>query len=188
MQAAGASGERLVVRRSIMKYVALVFMGACLLVTSLFAIFAPLPYAENEMLMRVGMGYLGLPCALAFIAFNGYQLIWRRNAIVIDDRGITDLTNSMASGFTSWEEISEVYLLRLKSDDYLCAEPVDRVAWMARLSDRQRKLAQANLDIGFSPIRIQFKSVTDRVSSKEGVSFVKKIRPKVVSHIRKPKY
>ena len=179
---------RLEIRNSIARHLILIFMGACLFVAAALAAFAPLPYADNELVMRVGMGYLGLPLSVALVAFNLRKVISRRCALLIDEAGITDHTTALSSGFTAWEDISEVFLLRLKGDDYLCAVPVDYEAWLAGKSAAQRKLAEANVDAGFAPIRIQFKKVTDRVSSKEGVAFVKRLRPKIVTHVRKPKY
>lgn len=182
------SDDALEIRNPIVMHVILIFMGVCLLAAAALAAFAPLPYAENPLVMRMGMGYCGLPVALGLIVLNIRKLVYRRNAIRIDREGITDNTTALSSGFTPWSEISEVFLLRLKSDDYLCALPADYDAWYANLSKRQQKLAQANLDAGFAPIRIQFRKVSDRVTSKEGVSFVKKIMPKKVTRIRKPRY
>lgn len=182
------SDDVLEVRNPIVLHILIIFMGVCLLVAALLAAFAPLPYAENPMVMRIGMGYCGIPVALGLIYMNVRKLVHRRNAIRIDAEGITDNTSALSSGFTPWDDISEVFLLRLKNDDYLCAIPSDFDTWYAKLSKRQQKLAQANLDAGFAPIRIQFKKVTDRVSSKDGVAFVKKLMPKKVTRIRKPRY
>lgn len=182
------SDDVLEIRNPVMMHLILTFMGSCLLLAALLAAFAPLPYAENPIIMRIGMGYCGIPVSIGLIYMNVRKLIKRRNAIRIDLEGITDNTTALSSGFTPWDQISEVFLLRLKSDDYLCAIPADYDAWYANLSKRQRRLAQANLDAGFAPIRIQFKKVSDRVSSREGVAFVKKLKPKKVTRIRKPRY
>lgn len=182
------SDDVLEIRYPIVMHIILTFMGTCLLVAALLAAFAPLPYAENPMLMRIGMGYCGIPASVVLIYMNVRKLINRRNAIRIDQEGITDNTTALSSGFTPWDDISEVFLLRLKSDDYLCAVPVDYDSWYSKLSQRQKRLAQANLDAGFAPIRIQFKKVSDHVTSKDGVSFVKKIKPKKVTRVRKPRY
>lgn len=182
------SDSVLEIRNPIVLHLILIFMGVCLFVAALLAAFAPLPYAENPLVMRVGMGYLGLPASVILIGMNVHKLVNRRNAIRIDEDGITDNTTALSSGFTPWDQISEVFLLRLKSDDYLCAVPADYDSWFANLSKRQQRLAQANLDAGFAPIRIQFKKVSDRVTSKEGVAFVKKLKPKKVTRIRKPRY
>ncbi len=188
MTCTSKSKKSLVVKRNAMKYIALIFMGVCLFTAALFCTFAPLPYADNELLMRIGMGYLGLPAAVVIIAFNIYEFVVKRKAIILDEHGITDYTNSMSSGFTSWDQISNVYLLKLKSGDYLCADPVNLDAWLGALSKKRVRLAQANMDLGFSPIRIQFSSVTDAITAKEGVDFVKTLQRKKVSHTRKPRY
>lgn len=182
------SEDVLEIRNPIIMHLILTFMGGCLLAAALLAAFAPIPYAENPMIMRVGMGYCGIPISLGLIYFNVRKLISRRCAIRIDRTGLTDNTTALSSGYTPWDEISEVFLLRLKNDDYLCALPVDYDTWYAKLSKRQQWLAQANVDAGFAPIRIQFRKVSDRVTSKEGVSFVKKLLPKKVTRVRKPRY
>lgn len=179
---------RLEVRYGIALPLILVFCGLCLLLSAALAAFAPIPYAENPLLTRVVMGYCGLPISIALIAFNLRKVISRRWAILIDERGITDFSSALSSGFTPWDEIEEVYLLRLKNDDFLCAEPIDYDSWFAKLSSRQQRLATANKDAGFAPIRIQFRKVSDHVTSKEGVAFCKKIAPKKVGRVRKPRY
>lgn len=180
--------EKLEVRYGIVRHLILIFCGVCLVVAAACAAFAPLPYADNELLMRVGMGYIGLPVSIALVAFNVYKIWKRRTAILIDEHGITDYSSALSSGFTPWDEIKEVYLLRLKSDDFLCAVPEDYDAWLGSLSKRRQRLATANVDAGFAPIRIQFRKVNEHVTAKQGVSFCKKIRPKKVSHVRKPRY
>lgn len=182
------ANDVLEIRNPIIFHAILVFMGLCLAAAASLAIFAPLPYAENPLVMRIGMGYCGLPISLALIYMNARKILFRRNAVRIDLDGITDNSTALSSGFTAWDDIAEVFLLRLKNDDYLCALPVDYDAWYQRLSKRQQKLAQANLDAGFAPIRIQFRKVSTRVTSKEGVSFVKKLFPKKVTRVRKPRY
>lgn len=182
------SNDVLEIRNPIVLHIILIFYGLCLLVAALLAAFAPLPYAENPMFMRIGMGYCGIPFSIALIYLNIHKIIHRRNAIRIDKNGITDNTTSLSSGFTSWDNIAEVFLLRLKSDDYLCAIPADYDSWYEHLSKRQQRLAKANLDAGFAPIRIQFKKVGNSVSSKDGVAFVKKLKPKKVTRVRKPRY
>ena len=112
----------------------------------------------------------------------------RRNAIVIDESGITDNTDSMGSGFTPWEQISEVFLLRLKDDTYLCAVPTDYDSWASTRNRRQARLAQANKDMGFAPIRIQFKKASDKYTAQDGLAAVRRFAPEKISRIRKPKY
>lgn len=186
--AAVISPQRLAINNNIVRHLFMTLCGVCLLAAALLAAFAPLPYADNELLLRIGVGYLGVPVALGIIYMNLNRILNRREAILIDERGITDRSNAMASGFTPWDQIAEVYLLRLKSDDFLCAEPLDYQAWYSGLSKTQKRLADANRDAGFAPIRIQFKKVSDTVTSKDGLKCVKSIVPKKVTHVRKPRY
>ena len=106
----------------------------------------------------------------------------------IDESGITDNTDSMGSGFTPWEQISEVFLLRLKDDTYLCAVPTDYDSWASTRNRRQARLAQANKDMGFAPIRIQFKKANDKYTAQDGLAAVRRFAPEKISRIRKPKY
>lgn len=182
------NSDRLDVRFNIVLHLILIFCGACMLCAAVLAAFAPIPYAENPLLVRIGMGYCGIPASLALIGINLRKVLFRRSAVRIDEDGITDHTSAFSSGFTSWDDLREVYLLRLKNDDFLCAEPLDYDAWFAKLTKQQQRLASANRDLGFAPIRIQFRKVSDHVSSKDGVSFCKRIKPKKVGAVRKPRY
>lgn len=181
-------GEPLVIRAKVVLPAIYLFMGLCLLVAALLALTQPLPHADNPLFLRVTLGELGLPCSVWLIVSNVRKIHLKRNAIVIDERGITDNTGSMAPGFTPWEEIADVHLLKLKDDTYLCAVPADYDAWSARLRRGQRRLAQANLDAGFAPIRIQFKKATERSGAADGLAAVRRFHPEKVSRVRKPKY
>lgn len=178
----------LVVRAKIMLPAIYMFMGLCLLVAAVLALTQPLPHADNPMFLRVTLGGLGLPCSIWLIVSNIRKIYLKRNAIVIDERGIADNTGSMAPGLIPWDEIADVHLLKLKDNTYLCAAPVDYDAWAAHLRRGQRRLAQANLDAGFAPIRIQFKKATERYTAADGLVAVKRFHPEKVSKVRKPKY
>lgn len=176
------------VNNDVVIHLLLIFMGVCILVAAFLAATQDLPFAPNPILMRYTTGYLGIPFAILFIAYNVHRIVNRHNAILIDENGVTDHTTSFSAGFIAWDDIKEVYLLRLHDDDYMCVVPADFDTWYATLNKRQQRLAKANMDAGFAPIRIQFKKVTEKVKSKEGVAFCKKIQPKKVSRVRKPKY
>lgn len=182
------SGEALVIRAKIMLPAIYLFMGVCLFAAGMLALTQPLPHADNPMFLRVTLGGLGVPFSVWLIASNARKIYLKRNAIVIDEHGITDNTGSMAPGFVAWDEIEDVHLLKLKDDTYLCATPTDYVSWSARLRRGQRRLAQANLDAGFAPIRIQFKKATERYTAADGLAAVRRFHPEKVSKVRKPKY
>lgn len=175
------------VNNDVIIHLLLIFMGICILTAAILAATQELPYAPNPALMKYTTGYLGVPFAILFIAYNIHRIVNRHNAILIDESGITDHTTSFSAGFIAWDDIKEVYLLRLHDDDYMCVVPANFDTWYASLNKRQQRLAKANMDAGFAPIRIQFKKVTEKVKSKEGVAFCKKIQPKKVTHVRKPK-
>ncbi len=181
-------GEKLAINANVVLLASYLFMGACLLLGAILVLTQPLPYAENLLIMKVGMGWVMLPVSAFIIGSNIVKITRRRNAIVIDEKGITDNTDSMGSGFTPWDQIADVHLLKLKDDTFLCAVPVDFDEWVKTRNRRQARLAQANMDMGFAPIRIQFKKASDRVNAQDGLAAVKRFHPEKVSRIRKPKY
>ena len=63
-----------------------------------------------------------------------------------------------------------MFLLRLKDDTYLCAVPTDYDSWASTRNHRQARLAQANKDMGFAPIRIQFKKANDKYTAQDGLA------------------
>ena len=196
--------ERLSITANVVLLGSYLFMGVCLLAGAILVLTQPLPFAENPMVMKVGMGWVMIPVSLFIICSNIIKIVRRRNAIVIDENGITDNTDSMGSGFTPWEQISEVFLLRLKDDTYLCAVPTDYDSWASTRNRRQARLAQANKDMGFAPvlfclgqahkdkgvapIRIQFKKANDKYTAQDGLAAVRRFAPEKISRIRKPKY
>ena len=182
------TGEKLSINANVVLLASYLFMGVCLLAGAILVLTQPIPYAENPTIMKVGMGWVMLPVSAFIIGSNITKIAKRRNAIVIDERGITDNTDSMGSGFTPWDQISEVFLLKLKDDTYLCAVPNDYDAWVCTRNRRQARLAQANKDMGFAPIRIQFKKASDRYHAQDGLAAVKRFHPEKVTRVRKPKY
>ena len=152
-------GEPLVIRAKVVLPAIYLFMGLCLLVAALLALTQPLPHADNPLFLRVTLGGLGLPCSVWLIVSNVRKI-----------------------------HLADVHLLKLKDDTYLCAVPADYDAWSARLRRGQRRLAQANLDAGFAPIRIQFKKATERSGAADGLAAVRRFHPEKVSRVRKPKY
>ncbi len=182
------SSEALVIRAKILLPAIYTFMGACLLLAGTLALTQPLPHADNPIFMRVALSGLGIPFSIWILVSNVRKICLRRNAIVIDERGITDNTGSMAPGFVAWDEIEDVHLLKLKDDTFLCVTPTDYPGWSARLRRGQRRLAQANIDAGFAPIRIQFKKATERYAAADGLAAVRRFHPEKVSKVRKPKY
>lgn len=164
------------------------FMGVCLLFSSILALTQPLPHADNPTLIFLSLGVAGLPISVFIIIVSLRGILRRRNAIVIDRTGITDNTGSMAPGHISWEQIAEVHLLKLKDDTYLCVIPSDIETWLASLSRRQKRLAQANLDAGFAPYRIQFKKATERFNAQDGLASARSFHPEKITRVRKPKY
>lgn len=182
------TGERLSITSNVVLLGSYLFMGVCLFAGAILVLTQPLPFAENPLVMKVGMGWLMVPVSLFIICSNITKIVKRRNAIVIDENGITDNTDSMGSGFTPWDQISEVFLLKLKDDTYLCAVPVDYDSWVSARNRRQARLALANKDMGFAPIRIQFKKANDRYTAADGLAAVKRFHPEKATRIRKPKY
>ncbi|WP_058270130.1 STM3941 family protein [Olsenella massiliensis] len=181
-------GEKLAINANAVLLVSYLFMGACLLSGSIIVLTQPLPYAENLLIMKICMGWIMLPISVFIIGSNIVKLIHRHSVIVIDEKGITDNTDSMGSGFTPWNQISDVHLLKLKDDTFLCAVPTNYDEWVKIRNRRQARLAQANIDMGFSPIRIQFKKAGDHIDARDGLAAVKRFHPEKVSRIQKPKY
>lgn len=180
--------EKLSVNNNLVLLAIYAFMGLCLLLGSVLVLTQPLPYADNPLLMKVTMGYVGFPLSLGIIVVSVRKMIMRKDAILIDERGITDHTSGLSSGFTAWEDIKEIFLLKLKDDSFLCALPADYDAWYARLSKSQQRLAQANVDAGFAPIRIQFKKITDKYHAQDGLAVCRRFHPEKIGRVRKPKY
>lgn len=164
------------------------FMSICLLAAALLALTQPLPHADNPLLLKIFLGGCGLACSVWLFTSNIRKILSQRSAIIIDENGITDNTGSMAPGFIAWDDVADVYLLKLKDDTFLCAIPEDYDAWSSKLSKRARRLAQANRDAGFAPIRIQFKKVTERYTAQDGLATVRALHPEKISRVRKPRY
>lgn len=165
-----------------------VFMGTCLAIAALLAITQPIPFAENPLLIRIFMGWVGLPLAAAIIVMSARRIVLRGGAIVVDAEGIADRTGPLAPGLIRWNQIQEVYLLKLKDNSFLCVVPKDYDAWLAGLSRGRRRLAQANIDADFAPIRIQFEKATHAVRAEDGLAVARRLHPELITRVRKPRY
>lgn len=161
------------------------FMGVCLLLTAVLALTQPLPFADNPTLMRIMTGYVGGLAALVIIGINGAALTVRKKGILIDAQGITDTTGIMAPGALSWNAIEQVYVLKLYGEPYLCVVPKDITGWMEHLNRLQRRLAQANIDGGFAPVRIQYKKITKNVTEQDALRVIKQLHPELIGKTKK---
>ena len=81
--------ERLSITANVVLLGSYLFMGVCLLAGAILVLTQPLPFAENPMVMKVGMGWVMIPVSLFIICSNIIKIVRRRNAIVIDESGIT---------------------------------------------------------------------------------------------------
>ena len=50
-------GEKLAINANVVLLASYLFMGACLLLGAILVLTQPLPYAENLLIMKVGMGW-----------------------------------------------------------------------------------------------------------------------------------
>lgn len=184
----GSSPRELTVKGNLVLPLTHVFMGLCLEIAALLAITQPIPFAENPLLTRILMGWAGLPLATGILVLSARRIARRQRAIVVDERGIADRTGPLAPGLIPWEQVQEVFLLRLKSGSYLCVVPRDLDAWLRGLGRRQRRLAQANIDAGFAPVRIQFEKASHTVRAEDGLAVARTLHPELITHVRKPQY
>jgi hypothetical protein len=180
--------SELLIRRDPVKHASLAFMAVCLLVAAILAVTSPLPYAQDELWMRASLGILGIPAALALLYINVRKLTSKKYAVRIDESGILDESSAMSPGFVPWGDIADVYLLRLKSGDFLCIQPKDVEAWVAGLPKSSQRLANANTDMGYAPMRVQIEELSKAHTCEEAVSVIKGLHPELVRKMKKPKY
>lgn len=132
----------------------LLIMSLCFVLATFLALTQPLPHAENPLLLKISMGYIGFPCAIAFCGNILSKLCFKKYVFILSTQGIYDATNAFSSGFIAWEDINHIYAYQDTHDTYLCIEPSSKT-WTNSLPKKAKILAQANIDAGFSPIRIQ---------------------------------
>ena len=82
--------ERLSITANVVLLGSYLFMGVCLLAGAILVLTQPLPFAENPMIMKVGMGWVMIPVSLFIICSNIIKIVRRRNAIVIDETAALD--------------------------------------------------------------------------------------------------
>ena len=173
------------VRRDLFKYISLAFMAVCMLVAAVLTLSNPLPGSDNPTWMFISMGVIGLPVSVALLAYEIRKLLFDRNMLVIDESGILDRSNVMAPGKLEWEQIEGVYKLSIRDDTFLCIDVRERDAWMAGLSRRARRLAQANVDMGYAPVRIQAATFSHSVTTDDLLRCVRELHPELVRKGRK---
>lgn len=72
--------ERLSITANVVLLGSYLFMGVCLLAGAILVLTQPLPFAENPMVMKVGMGWVMIPVSLFIICSNIIKIVRRRNA------------------------------------------------------------------------------------------------------------
>jgi hypothetical protein len=85
----------------------------------------------------------------------------------------------MSPGFISWDIVESAYILELGHNTYIAIDVKDPDSFMAGLSKRQARLAKANMESGFSPIRIQLATVSEDTTTADAFKVIKKLHPKL---------
>lgn len=173
------------VQRDLFKYVSLAFMAVCMSVAAVLALTAPeLPGTDNPTWMRIGMGVFGLPFSIGLLVFEIRRIFFDRYIFRIDEQGILDRSSAMAPGFVSWDAIQDVYLLTVQDNEFLCIDFNDREAWVGSLSKRRQRLAKANMDMGYAPMRVQFAAFTNVYGVRDALDVVKTLHPELLRRKR----
>ena len=136
---------------SIAKTIGLVFGCILMLVVSWFCL-AIVPGIKAQIAGWLGLVFFGL----CFIA--GLLQLTRTDAQVIFDE--TGIHLPRTFGAIAWHDIVSLEIRSIRSTRILCIEVKDPSNYLARLSTRQRLMAQANQAIGFSPITISFNGLS----------------------------
>lgn len=184
---ASPKGPRsLVIKRDLLRCGLLAFMGVCLTVAGVLALFAPLQ-VEDAFSIRLWMGGFGTAMGIGVTAWSLYRLLVQPYLLAIDENGIVDNSNWMSPGRISWDQVRDAYILELGHNTYLCLDLEDPQGFLAALPKRRQKLMEANMQSGFAPIRIQLASVPGGYTCKDALDVVRRLHPGLVRGKKKIK-
>lgn len=102
----------------------------------------------------VVVSYVGVPFFSYCALFSAWRLLFRRPALVIDARGITDAASAFGVGHVGWDEVERVLLYNVSGQAMLGIFPLDTARFLARLPLHVRLVARLNLALGWAPINL----------------------------------
>ncbi|QWT17938.1 hypothetical protein KPC83_01995 [Collinsella sp. zg1085] len=92
----------------------------------------------------------------------------------------------LSPGFIAWDSIAHIHLQKLGASTYLCLDIHELEAWKTTLNTRQQRLVQANLNMGYSPVRIQLDTLELPIDAQELLRHVRILRAsayEIASHV-----
>lgn len=112
------------------------------------------------MIVTKGNWALGLMTIVFFGAGAGvgaWQFFDARPRLQITDEGILDRT--LGVGLIPWADITDAYVRSINHEYFVCLQVHDEAAYLSRLPALKRKLAGANVALGFTPLSINLSGV-----------------------------
>ncbi|MCG3201558.1 MAG: hypothetical protein NFCOHLIN_01428 [Gammaproteobacteria bacterium] len=80
------------------------------------------------------------------------QLVDTQPRVVLDEAGVLDRT--LGVGVIPWSDIGSSYVRTIHGGDFVCLVLHNPERWIAKLSETQRALVEANEKLGFQPLNI----------------------------------
>jgi len=147
--------ERIVINRSVGKYVVLLICGWAFVAAGVFILWVGGPRWVGWMnIIFFGAG------SLVFL----WQIFDSRPRLIIDERGILDRT--LGVGVIHWADIEGAYTRSIQGNDFICLQLRNTDQYVRRLSKVKRAMIPANEALGFAPLNINLSGIrgmTDRV-------------------------
>lgn len=137
-----------------LKLFGLVCLGLVMVAASVFC--ATRPALTAQLAGWVGMIFFGA-CEVAIVK----AFFAKGPQVVIDESGIEDRRQPF--GRIPWADIRHVYFDRIQRQEFLCIDVYDPEIYLARCSPLCRRLARANMALGFPPITLSLTGLSPGV-------------------------
>jgi hypothetical protein len=125
-------------------------LGATAFVAAGFSIMGISVYGPVGYLIAIlAIGFFG-PAGIYFLS----GLLYRRPALQVDARGITDRSTLAAAGLLRWEDIGRASIQTIGTQRMLAIAPRDPAAVMARANLGRRLVMRMNAGMGFPAVNI----------------------------------
>lgn len=97
-------------------------------------------------------GWVGVPFFGLATAVGLKQMLNTSPRIVIDHHGVFDRT--LGIGIVEWRDLTGVRVGEIRGQHFVCLELRNADAYLDRLPGWRRRLAQVNVDLGFTPFSL----------------------------------
>jgi hypothetical protein len=119
--------------------------------------------------------WIGVPFFAVGSLYVAYRLLWRRPSVVLDAQGLYDNASMAAVGLVPWSEIAGVRVFAVRNQKMVGIGLHDDERLLARLGAVRKRLARANMAMGYplvvipeAAVSVAAEALAEEIAQRQG--------------------